>query len=688
MLGYNNEAELIGQDAHDLLHHSRRDGSTYNRDNCPLFLAATRGEPARIDTENLFRADGSGFPVEYWARPIRRDGVLYGAVCTFIDITERKEREERLHLSEERLSFTNEILGVAYVDVQASGTVATHNFEDVFGRHFPADRAEAMELLRDILRSDDRDVIIAAWQNALATDGRHHLECAIHHPVKGLRYFETYIDTTLNETASKSRSLIVLMDVTEKHLAQRAITQSEQRLRRVIDGMLAYVAILDRDGTLREVNKTALKAAGLSRTDVIGRKFWECYWWTYDDDVVSGLRQDVERAATGELVRHDMVTRMADDTRLVVDFMLTPSLDSVGNVTQIVASGVDITARTEAERARNLLAEIVEQSVDFIGTSDTAGNILYVNQAGLSMTGTSLEGLSGKSIGELHPDWAYQKIVEVGLPTARSDGSWTGETALIGPDGNEFPVLQSILMHNDRDGAVTHYSNVMRDIRPLKENEEHQRFLLREILHRSKNLLAVIQAMASQTARTSPSPDQFVAQFKKRVQGLSASHDLLVKENWQGVPLNELVDGQLRTFLSVVDKSRIRIMGPPVILTTTAAQAVGLALHELGTNAVKYGSLSTRRGCLTITWDTVLSDDGEQRLIMNWVETRGPDVAPPSRTGFGVTVIQDMIAQSLDCEVVLQYAPEGFRWTMDAPATCLVPRDDEPVSSRALPRRG
>jgi len=209
------------------------------------------------------------------------------------------------------------------------------------------------------------------------------------------------------------------------------------------------------------------------------------------------------------------------------------------------------------------------------------------------------------------------------------------------------------------------------DVTDRKVAEEHVKFLMGEITHRSKNLLSVIQAIASQTGRTADTFEDFQKRFAQRLQGLAASHDLLVLRDWQGASLADLVRDQLALFTEP-GSERINVSGPDILLRPEAAEAIGLALHELATNAVKYGALSVLGGHVTISW--ALEDSGTEtrQFLVNWVERGGPAVTPPSRTGFGHVVFDRLVTKSLNGKVAIDFAHEGLGWKLSIPSTTLV----------------
>jgi len=192
-----------------------------------------------------------------------------------------------------------------------------------------------------------------------------------------------------------------------------------------------------------------------------------------------------------------------------------------------------------------------------------------------------------------------------------------------------------------------------------KQAEEQIRLLMNEVNHRSKNLLSVVTAIAQQTAASSP--QEFVKKFSSRVQALAVNHDLLVKSQWRSIDASELIGGQLAHFGELLGK-RILIGGPKLRLSSAAAQSIGMVIHELSTNTVKYGALSSEEGRIDIVWK-IDGSNAEPLFSIRWMECNGHPVVAPSHRGFGTTVVTKMVEMSLDGETVLDYPPTGLIWT-------------------------
>jgi PAS domain S-box-containing protein len=198
------------------------------------------------------------------------------------------------------------------------------------------------------------------------------------------------------------------------------------------------------------------------------------------------------------------------------------------------------------------------------------------------------------------------------------------------------------------------------DITERKEREEKERLLMREVNHRAKNMLSVVDSIAHQTATRNP--DNFIERFSERIQALSANQDLLVRNEWNGVEIEDLVRAQLAHFADLIG-SRISVRGPKLRFTAASAQAIGLALHELATNGGKYGALSTDKGRVDVSWGVV-----GDTFTMSWIERDGPPVSVPKRRGFGTIVMEAMAERSVNGAVALDYAPAGMSWRLTCPA--------------------
>lgn len=270
----------------------------------------------------------------------------------------------------------------------------------------------------------------------------------------------------------------------------------------------------------------------------------------------------------------------------------------------------------------------------------------------------------------LHPDDRY--LVGKFHELAETQDSFTSEYRVVLPDGGLLWLRgHGRVVARTPDGKPHRLVSIVADVTQRKAAEEHVQFLMHEISHRSKNLLTVILSIARRTAQTVTTIEEFESRFGQRLQGLAASHDVLVNNSWQGAPLADLLRQQLLPFADV-HGSRLQLTGPEIVFKAEAVQAVGLAIHELATNAVKYGALSIPTGKVSVSWTLEKNTSATDELLLNWVEQEGPPVTPPARKGFGHMVIGEMIERALSGKVTVKFATEGLKWSVLIPVTNLV----------------
>jgi PAS domain S-box-containing protein len=460
---------------------------------------------------------------------------------------------------------------------------------------------------------------------------------------------------------------IMSIDVTEARRAEAALAARADEVRRILDGVIAFVGRLDPDGTLTEANRQAIDAAGIAREEVIGRKFWDCFWWNFSAASQDRLKAAVARAAAGETQRYDVEVRVAEDARIWIDFQLMPQFGPDGRVIEIVPSAVDITDRKEAEAAlrKNLdrLRAILSTSQVGIAIAHADGRVTEANRAFLEMVDRTADDLRTDRI-----DWRDHVSVEIDRPWQRlvSDGTLGPlEITLRHRNGREIPTLATAgLLDAGRRELVGFFLDRTRQ----KADAEHRELLLLELKHRVKNMLATVQALAKQTARQTDDRAAFIEALTGRLHAMARAHDLVTERNTGEVCLRDLILAQVDPYVS--HPGQIDCDGPPLRIRPDAASALGLVLHELATNAAKYGALGATGGRVSIRWH---AKSGEDRATVLWTEAGGPPVAQPTRRGFGTVLIESSLTHGLGGEVRLAYEPAGFRAEMTFPALA---RDD------------
>ncbi|WP_213979320.1 PAS domain-containing protein [Sphingomonas sp. dw_22] len=342
-----------------------------------------------------------------------------------------------------------------------------------------------------------------------------------------------------------------------------------------------------------------------------------------------------------------------------------PMRDPNGEIVGVNVAAMEITRRKQAEMALQASEQqfrtLADSIPQLVWMSDADGSIFWFNG--------QLAEFSALPAGEI----AGQDWFKVLRPD-KGCGQWTQsvttgerfemEMALRGRDGQERPYLTRVVPLHGPGGGVDRWLGTHIDIGELKRREEHIQFIAEELSHRSKNLLSVVIAIARQTVGQTVDIADYHARLALRLTALAQCNDLLVRDNWFGTPLLDLLAGQLKPF-GGIDQERVEVAGPRIMLNAAAVQHLGLALHELATNASKYGALSSDAGRVTIDWTL---DEEARRIRICWHESGGPAVAAPQRQGFGSIVIEQIVPRALKGKGTMEYLPEGVRWTFAFPA--------------------
>jgi PAS domain S-box-containing protein len=319
----------------------------------------------------------------------------------------------------------------------------------------------------------------------------------------------------------------------------------------------------------------------------------------------------------------------------------------------------DLKSKRDQDLANAFLATIVRASPDAIASTDVDFKILTWNAAAEVMFGWQLGEVQGRNIGDIVPGLAAHTngfLVEQPSQTKIE----RLETNFTRRDGSTIAISTTVSSLLNAAGVPTGWSITCSDITERKKQEEFRRLVMRELSHRVKNLLAVIMAMFRNSAESKESFEEFEEDFSARIRGLARSHDLLVQSEWKGASLSRLVDVQLQPFLG--KSTRLQKSGPDVYLSPSAVQCMGLALHELATNAAKYGALSSPRGRILV--ETFRSED---HVDVSWTEVDGLSVTEPARSGFGRAVVEEMFADTTGGRARLEFQCDGVQWTARIP---------------------
>jgi len=434
-----------------------------------------------------------------------------------------------------------------------------------------------------------------------------------------------------------------------------------EMLAQVSDAVIA----VDGDDRIVYLNAAAERLYGFAASAALGRTQAEVYetrWRHAGDQAAAATALSVNGEWRGENVhiRHD-------GRELNVESGITVLREAAGQPAGRLAVIRDVTERKQHED-QVLVSEIryrrlFEAAHDGILILDPATRkIVDANPYMTEMLGYPPDQLIGKElfeIGLLKDEAASQEMVR----KLKRTNQVRYEDLPLESQGGRHQEVEVVANLYDENGQPIIQCNI-RDITERKRIEEHVQLLMAEVNHRAKNMLAVVQAVASQTAKYGD-PATFSARLSERIDGLAAGQDLLVKNQWQGVDVADLVDLQLAHFRDLIG-TRVLIDGPRAQLTAGAAQGIGMALHELATNAVKYGSLSNLDGRVHISWRVTAG--ARPVFSMSWREDGGPKVAEPHHTGFGRIVIGRLAGAAVSGTAEILFGEKGISWNLSAAA--------------------
>jgi PAS domain S-box-containing protein len=349
----------------------------------------------------------------------------------------------------------------------------------------------------------------------------------------------------------------------------------------------------------------------------------------------------------------EAIAERPDGTRVRFIPFPTPLRDASGRLTGAVNLLMDVTERYAAELAAARLGAIVVSSADAIVTKTLEGIVTSWNEGARNIFGYEESEMIGQPITRIIPPHLHSEEQEILARLKRGEHIRHYETVRVTKDCRLVNISVTVSPLCDRFGKVIGASKVARDITERKQAEEFQRLLLDELNHRVKNTLATIQAIATQSLGRAKSPKEFVASFSGRVQALSRAHDMLTETKMQGAQIGDLV--REHVLLGDSDR-RVTYCGPALVLDAQSALHLALVLHELATNARKYGALSTPHGRLSVRWD--IRRNGDQKLHVDWKESGGPQVSVPKERGFGSTLIEKTL-RAHGGEVAVRFESDG-----------------------------
>ena len=659
-----------------------------------------------FETVRLTR-DGRLIDVALSLSPIRdQDGGVVGVSAIAQDISARKRAEQELQRSKRQLAefVENAVVGLHWVG--ADGTVLWANQaeldllgyarDEYIGHHIGEFHADA-PVIDDILARLQRNEQLTSYEVRLrCKDGS--IRYAL---VSSNVYFEhgEFIHTRCitNDITDRKRAEILLaaqkraLELIARRGPLEAVLETLVRAfeERSIYGAMASVLLLDEDGVhLRHGAAPSLPEDYNRALDgvAIGPAVGSCGTAAFRREVVVAsdiatdpLWDDFRDLALGHGLRScwSMPILAGGDQVLgtYAIYYREPRAPSAEDLQVLTVLARTAAIAIEAKRADAALREserhlrrILDSLEAMVTVTAPDGVVLGVNRTALELAGLTLEDVLGKPL-EQTWWWSYAPEVQAQLRAAiaaAAAGEQSRFDVRLRVAGERFMTFDFMLTPLvDGHGRVTHLIPSAIDITGRKRAERHQLLLIEELNHRVKNTLATAQSLTNQTLRSSPSPEHFAAAFRGRLAALASAHTLLAQTRWDGARLRDLIGVQLDPYRNP-ERSNVAIAGEDVSLEPDAALTLGLALHELATNAAKYGAFSSPAGRVEIG-SQIHAAGSERRLVLSWSEHGGPAVAGDPRAGFGTTMIERGLAYQLGGSARLEFRPQGLRCQIELP---------------------
>jgi PAS domain S-box-containing protein len=516
---------------------------------------------------------------------------------------------------------------------------------------------------------EDRDADVPAKEIAIARDHGRASDERWHVKKGGERFWANGSLMPLIDEGSGTIEgyLKILRDRTAQRQAEEKTRQSEAFLRSVLESSGDSIAVLDLTGRIEFMNEGGLRGLEVDAVGAIQDRPWAGLW---EDDGAMAPEEAMAAAKTGGTGRFTGLARTLKGTPRWWDVQVTPIAGPDGRPGKLLAISRDVTDHRQAEAALRETVEryslVTRATNDAIWDWDLVRNHVRWNEALSTAYGYSpheIEPTGEWWLAQIHPE-DRQRVEDHIRAAIDGDGyEWSHEYRFRCASGHYATVFDRGYMVRDAAGQPLRMIGAMLDITHRKRAEQELEVVHHELGHRLKNVLTMVQAIASHTLRTAPSMDAARETLAARLVALGKAQDLLISKSAEEAEIGALVHGVLETYRAS-EPERLRIRGPRVRLSPQAALSLALILHELATNAVKYGALSNEHGHVDLVW--TVTEDTSACLALRWSEHGGPAVTEPKRKGFGSRLITRGLAGDLGGDVTLRYEPTGVVCTITA----------------------
>lgn len=508
---------------------------------------------------------------------------------------------------------------------------------------------ETPEAFNHVIHPDDRAAWISVRNLMRGRERNAEMEFRAILPKSGTRWFLCRAEVLQRSDGAVLDIYGAMIDITDRKAAEEAAA----RLAAIVTSSDDAIISSNLNNIITSWNQGAERLLGYRSQEITGHHLSVIV----PEETLAAEDEKLRRVSEGVPISAYESSRLhKDGRRLPVSVSISPIRNSAGTVVGASTIAFDLTeslreaeARRQSEaRLRQALAAAKAGAFDYnLETQATRWSPeMYVLHGMDPERGApGFDAIMSRTAPE------QEARVRTELASALAQGRpFALEFPIIRGDGKEIWMAMAGDMQKDHAGSMTHARGICQDISERKEWDRRQALLLRELSHRVKNSMAVVQSITRQTLRSASDPQAFAEAIEGRIQSLAASHSLLTAVDWKGIRLTELIRLQTEAMADKAEK-RILAKGEEVLLPAEAATQLGLVLHELGTNAVKHGSLSLPTGRVMISWKM---SRGQLRLI--WRERGGPHLRePPAREGFGTTLINSTVAH-----VRRRYDPAGL----------------------------
>ncbi len=519
-----------------------------------------------------------------------------------------------------------------------------------------ADCFETLEgaSIYDVIAPEHREAF-KALNEAVCAGNRGSLEFDIIGLNGVRRHMETHAAPFRNPDGTTVQ-LAVTRDVSERKRAEERQRKSDAEFRALADNIHQFTWMTDATGWIYWYNKRWFDYTGTTLEQMQGWGWQRVHHPDHVDRVTAQFKKHI---ASGEPWEDTFPLRGKDGEYRWFLSRALPIRDERGHIVRWFGTNTDITERLVAEEVRQKFISIVENSGDAIVSKDLNGVITSWNKGAERLFGYKAEEIVGKSILTLIPPEYQSEEPGIIDRIRRGESLSHYETIRQRKNGERIHISLTVSPIKDALGRIVGASKIARDITERKRSEEQRTLLINELNHRVKNTLATVQSLAMQTLRASDDREGSLALFNSRIAALANAHDILTREHWAGADLWQVISQAMSPFRQ---GDRIAAKGPALRVTPRQALALSMALHELATNAVKYGALSNNTGRIAIDWRV---EDGV--LTLDWRESGGPPVTPPRRKGFGTRLIERGLSNDLGGEARILYHGTGLEARVSAP---------------------